>query len=98
MDVDCNDQNEVRSTLDGTKSYIGSQDTTVKDSQATKHMEEKNLQGQKGSRNQFTNFQFPEGGWECQNCFNYNFKGRTKCRRCYKERDALDLEGKPYHL
>merc|ERR1712224_169883 len=27
-------------------------------------------------------FKFPEGGWYCNKCMNYNFKGRKACHRC----------------
>ena len=32
------------------------------------------------------NFEFPDGGWECSKCQNYNFKGRKECNRCKKVR------------
>jgi len=43
-------------------------------------------------------FAFPDGGWECGMCNNYNFKGRAKCFRCKKVRDLKDYEGKPKHI
>ena len=43
-------------------------------------------------------YDFPDGGWECSNCTNYNFKGRTKCHRCKKGRSESDLKGKPDHM
>ena len=41
---------------------------------------------------------FPEGGWECGKCQNYNFKGRKECFRCKKGKDSDDYEGKPQHM
>ena len=43
-------------------------------------------------------FEFPDGGWECSKCQNYNFKGRKECNRCKKVRTTKDLSGKPAHL
>lgn len=43
-------------------------------------------------------FDFPEGGWECSKCQNYNFKGRKECFRCKKSKDQEDYEGKPEHM
>lgn len=43
-------------------------------------------------------FEFPDGGWECSKCQNYNFKGRKECNRCKKARTKQDLSGKPLHL
>jgi hypothetical protein len=43
-------------------------------------------------------FDFPEGGWECSKCQNYNFKGRDICYRCKKEKGDEDSEGKPKHM
>lgn len=43
-------------------------------------------------------FAFPEGGWECSSCQNYNFKGRTHCYRCKKEKSGLDTDGRPAHM
>ena len=43
-------------------------------------------------------FEFPDGGWECSKCQNYNFKGRKECNRCKKARSKQDLSGKPLHL
>lgn len=44
------------------------------------------------------NFEFPEGGWECFKCQNYNFKGRKSCFRCKKSKADEDFEGKPEHM
>ena len=41
---------------------------------------------------------FPDGGWECSACQNYNFKGRKECNRCKKVKTRLDSDGKPLHL
>ena len=43
-------------------------------------------------------FEFPEGGWECSKCQNYNFKGRKECNRCKKPRTTKDTTGKPPHM
>ena len=48
-----------------------------------------------GSQQQF---EFPDGGWECSKCQNYNFKGRKECNRCKKPKTMKDLTGKPQHL
>lgn len=44
------------------------------------------------------NFEFPDGGWVCSQCQNYNFAGRTKCNRCHKSKSKNDFNGKPKHL
>ena len=36
------------------------------------------------------NFDFPDGGWVCSQCQNYNFKGRVKCNRCHKSKSGCD--------
>ena len=41
---------------------------------------------------------FPDGGWECNKCQNYNFKGRKECFRCKKAKSSDDQEGKPEHM
>ena len=38
-------------------------------------------------------YKFPTGGWECSECLNYNFKGRNRCHRCKKWKNAADTEG-----
>lgn len=43
-------------------------------------------------------FSFPDGGWVCCQCQNYNFSGRVKCNRCQKQKTKLDYNGKPRHL
>lgn len=43
-------------------------------------------------------FKFPEGGWECSKCQNYNFKGRKECHRCKKVKNEEDSEGMPAHM
>jgi len=45
-----------------------------------------------------SNFEFPDGGWVCSQCQNYNFAGRTKCNRCHKIKSKSDFNGKPKHL
>ena len=42
-----------------------------------------------------SNFEFPDGGWECSACSNYNFKGRKQCHRCKKDKDTADQSGLP---
>lgn len=44
------------------------------------------------------NFQFPDGGWVCSACRNYNFMGRSKCNRCGKIKSKEDSDGKPSHI
>ena len=44
------------------------------------------------------NFNFPDGGWVCSTCQNYNFMGRLKCNRCHKQKSKTDFNGKPKHL
>jgi len=43
-------------------------------------------------------FKFPEGGWVCSICQNYNFCGRVYCNRCGKTKTKEDHVGKPKHL
>ena len=43
-------------------------------------------------------FKFPDGGWVCSSCQNYNFYGRIKCNRCFKVKTEVDMNGKPKHL
>jgi hypothetical protein len=43
-------------------------------------------------------FHFPDGGWVCSSCQNYNFMGRVKCNRCQKQKSKSDFNGKPKHL
>ena len=43
-------------------------------------------------------FAFPDGGWVCSICQNYNFYGRMRCNRCNKDKCQGDFEGKPLHL
>ena len=43
-------------------------------------------------------YAFPDGGWVCSACQNYNFRGRLQCNRCSKIRDGNDFSGKPSHL
>jgi hypothetical protein len=45
-----------------------------------------------------SDFKFPDGGWECSKCQNYNFKGRKECHRCKKAKADDDCEGMPQHL
>ena len=46
----------------------------------------------------FNCFKFPDGGWVCLSCQNYNFYGRLKCNRCGKMKTKYDPIGKPKHL
>jgi hypothetical protein len=43
-------------------------------------------------------FAFPDGGWECSACCNYNFKGRKRCHRCTKAKNETEKVGKPVHM
>ena len=43
-------------------------------------------------------FAFPDGGWECSACCNYNFKGRKRCHRCTKTKNESEKAGKPEHM
>ena len=43
-------------------------------------------------------FSFPDGGWVCSLCKNYNFCGRMQCNRCNKKKTKEDFIGKPHHL
>ena len=43
-------------------------------------------------------FEFPDGGWECSKCQNYNFKGRKQCHRCKKPKTVKDTTGRPEHM
>ena len=43
-------------------------------------------------------FAFPDGGWECSKCQNYNFKGRKQCHRCKKPKTVKDTIGRPEHM
>lgn len=43
-------------------------------------------------------FKFPENGWVCGQCLNYNFHGRQSCFRCKKIKTLEDIEGLPKHL
>ena len=48
--------------------------------------------------NKKNRFDFPEGGWECSKCQNYNFKGRDSCYRCKKIKCEKDSDGRPTHM
>ena len=48
--------------------------------------------------NKRNKFDFPEGGWECSKCQNYNFKGRDFCYRCKKTKCEKDSDGRPCHM
>lgn len=39
---------------------------------------------EKENSNTKEEFDFPDGGWVCSSCQNYNFFGRQKCNRCQK--------------
>merc|ERR1711990_887458 len=53
---------------------------------------------EKSTKDTKRSFDFPDGGWECRQCQNYNFKGRKECFRCKKAKDEEDFEGKPEHM
>ena len=52
----------------------------------------------KPTKEMANDFKFPDGGWECSKCQNYNFKGRKECHRCKKAKASDDCEGMPQHL
>ena len=57
------------------------------------------MRGSRPGKRMGTNaFSFPDGGWVCSSCQNYNFCGRVKCNRCKKAKSKLDFDGKPQHL
>lgn len=58
----------------------------------------KNKRVSKNKKQKGNNFTFPDGGWVCSQCKNYNFYGRTKCNRCHKYKSKKDFVGKPKHL
>ena len=61
-----------------------------------KLIEQKEVQEESTENKQ--SFDFPDGGWECNKCQNYNFKGRKSCFRCKKSKNAEDCDGKPEHM
>ena len=56
------------------------------------------LEDKPSNNTQNQEFNFPDGGWVCFNCQNYNFYGRLKCNRCLKLKSCIDIDGKPKHL
>jgi hypothetical protein len=73
-------------------SGMSSEDNTACNSGHSSCSEEKPMPQSRKS------FDFPDGGWECSKCQNYNFKGRKECFRCKKGKDQEDHEGKPEHM
>lgn len=59
---------------------------------------EEDLQQEQGKKNTPCCFDFPDGGWECSKCQNYNFKGRKECHRCKKPKTVKDTTGRPEHM
>eukprot|EP00826_Nyctotherus_ovalis_P054373 TRINITY_DN7115_c0_g2_i9.p1 TRINITY_DN7115_c0_g2~~TRINITY_DN7115_c0_g2_i9.p1 ORF type:complete len:264 (+),score=36.59 TRINITY_DN7115_c0_g2_i9:186-977(+) len=57
-----------------------------------------NLELDVQTTNKKKSFKFPEGGWVCSICQNYNFCGRVYCNRCGKTKAKEDHVGKPKHL
>lgn len=53
---------------------------------------------QKKKAGESKQFKFPEGGWVCLECENYNFQGPAKCNRCGKVKTKEDPVGKPKHM
>lgn len=41
---------------------------------------------------------FPDNGWVCSACRNYNFETRNSCNRCKKMKADQDKKGMPLHL
>ena len=56
------------------------------------------VQDKPAKRGSESDFDFPDGGWVCSGCQNYNFLGRQKCNRCHKQKTKQDQNGKPKHL
>ena len=56
------------------------------------------FKGYQADRREKENFAFPDGGWVCSQCQNYNFAGRVRCNRCTKQKSKTDFNGKPKHL
>lgn len=69
---------------------------TYKPLQAFKQARE--AEEEEDSAQEKDNFNFPDGGWECSKCQNYNFRGRKKCHRCNKTKTEEDIDGKPEHM
>lgn len=59
---------------------------------------DKASQGSKTKRCKEMKIKFPNGGWVCSSCQNYNFHGRKRCNRCKKDKACTDFNGKPLHL
>lgn len=51
---------------------------------------EQEMTEKKAEKRREGSFEFPEGGWECSKCQNYNFKGRKECHRCKKPKSSKD--------
>lgn len=76
-----------------------------KEKEAKKNKKIKKLEGKKSKSSSVErdsqakeSFDFPDGGWVCSECQNYNFHGRVRCNRCHKQKSTEDQEGKPKHL
>ena len=75
------------------------QEQKEKDANGFKQGSPEKSQSKKPSNgNSQDNFDFPDGGWVCSQCQNYNFQGRQKCNRCNKSKTCKDVDGKPRHL
>jgi len=78
-----NEKKTSESGDDCQETLLGNQECTSKD------------QGKKAA---LCSFEFPDGGWECSKCQNYNFKGRKQCHRCKKPKTVKDSTGRPEHM
>lgn len=66
--------------------------------EASSNSNKENLNIEKHLDTKKDNFNFPDGGWVCCFCQNYNFYGRLKCNRCRKGKSREDCDGKPQHI
>ena len=71
------------------------QNITNRDPDSMKTSEQDLSDKKKAGKSQF---KFPDGGWVCLACQNYNFCGRVRCNRCGKGKTKDDPVGKPKHL
>ena len=63
-----------------------------------KNFKKNDKKTEENGQTQKKSFDFPDGGWECNKCQNYNFKGRKSCFRCKKAKSDDDFVGKPEHM
>ena len=65
---------------------------------ATESQKNEDPDAYQSKKNKPCSFEFPDGGWECSKCQNYNFKGRKECHRCKKPKTVKDSTGRPEHM